>query len=1001
MKRKVAAINDDGDYVSPGLGFSPNELGFNSFIDTVTLYVEAVDVSSDVADLEIKVEIGWEPPGGGEVEYSLTDFVRVTALNLSLMNVDENNNVTKARYVETSMATPVVTVNSVSVSQVQPSGDAQYIVGTLNLAGSIASAIQDIKPISANQNISEVLVYLNDSEDPIRIVAATYSKTANPNSFLHPFPYAGTFSGSVPNVTLLEGVNVIRVVAKDPVDDGEGFAEFCFEVQGISPAAQGAGIVASLDVELAASLSATSVDTITATLTVPGTGSVVDETLTETAADSRVFANAGGTFQIQITTSGETLDPAQVDEIYAVAIETTLGVTELAFPFMQETGDDTKLFHKDLYWSDEDADDYTDFVFALSQISALTASDGGVFKPYVLQVQGPDLFLSYMEYIVLDDGPRRIEQSPIDGKYYVRMKNSPSVVLQFNGKHADSGEPNANAMLSYLGDSTSCLWAFTRGFGAGGWSMVEGTWGLLQFGVDMSVWYSPQMITWRLSIGDTFETEKRFISTTAKTVKQVGEMVQQIQQDQDDIMVALLSGNWQEAADISLPYRLGMEYTGELLVALAQETWNLPLKEQCFYTGRATFEIAGLAVAWAKAGKLSQFGKLEFLNELRAVPFFATGRGAGAFTRIEQLLTRLVGATACFPPGTQIETRNGPKPIETIVPGDYVLSRCPETGLTDYRRVNRVFANRAPYLVHVTYRPRETRGEPPPVKDGLSSSDDEDACAGWRTIAATPEHPFYAHNRKEFVRAAELQPGDVFTSSEDRAFEVVGTEREQAPNVTAFTVHNFEVDAFHTYFVGDDRLWVHNACGGNFHSVYSLYLRYVQKQGKTPEEAFKLVEGFRKIARHNIKDGDIGRVLDEVLRTDTFPGVQTPLWTKGKYGHPGENMWKHYLDHVVDNKSNFPGREFPNIDNAVDYIKAARGFVDNFGTGSDWKRWTRVRNGVSEEVFVRKSTREFSPVIRSGTENGASKTYFRVHPTEDLRDYAIRNDYDEAVNGPW
>ena len=57
-RRKVAALNAVGNYVAPNVAFSPADLGFNNFTDTVTLYVEALDVSTDVADLEIKVEVG-------------------------------------------------------------------------------------------------------------------------------------------------------------------------------------------------------------------------------------------------------------------------------------------------------------------------------------------------------------------------------------------------------------------------------------------------------------------------------------------------------------------------------------------------------------------------------------------------------------------------------------------------------------------------------------------------------------------------------------------------------------------------------------------------------------------------------------------------------------------------------------------------------------------------------------------------------------------------------
>ena len=75
---------------------------------------------------------------------------------------------------------------------------------------------------------------------------------------------------------------------------------------------------------------------------------------------------------------------------------------------------------------------------------------------------------------------------------------------------------------------------------------------------------------------------------------------------------------------------------------------------------------------------------------------------------------------------------------------------------------------------------------------------------------ATPEHPFYVVS-KGWIKAGALRPGDVL-SLQSGDIAVVGEiwlERLAAPT----KVYNFEVEGFHTYYVGDSAVLVHNSCG--------------------------------------------------------------------------------------------------------------------------------------------------------------------------------------------
>lgn len=157
----------------------------------------------------------------------------------------------------------------------------------------------------------------------------------------------------------------------------------------------------------------------------------------------------------------------------------------------------------------------------------------------------------------------------------------------------------------------------------------------------------------------------------------------------------------------------------------------------------------------------------------------------GAFTgAITGAITGALNPTACFVAGTVVLTVSGHTAIEEIEVGDYVWASDPETGETAPKRVVQTFVNQTDELVHLTIN-----GE---------------------TITTTPTHPFYKAKQGWF-RADSLRAGDILVTvnGEFVILEQVQHELLEAP----INVYNFEVEDFHTYFVGeDDGVLVHNSC---------------------------------------------------------------------------------------------------------------------------------------------------------------------------------------------
>ena len=87
-------------------------------------------------------------------------------------------------------------------------------------------------------------------------------------------------------------------------------------------------------------------------------------------------------------------------------------------------------------------------------------------------------------------------------------------------------------------------------------------------------------------------------------------------------------------------------------------------------------------------------------------------------------------------------------------------------------------------------------------------------------LQATPEHPFYILNDdgtrshdelgQGWIRAKDLKAGDIILLLDGTQARIESVESEQLDKPVK--VYNFEVEDYHTYFVGRDGWLVHNVC---------------------------------------------------------------------------------------------------------------------------------------------------------------------------------------------
>ena len=136
----------------------------------------------------------------------------------------------------------------------------------------------------------------------------------------------------------------------------------------------------------------------------------------------------------------------------------------------------------------------------------------------------------------------------------------------------------------------------------------------------------------------------------------------------------------------------------------------------------------------------------------------------------------------CFVAGTLVLTSEGLKKIEDIKIGDKVLATDTKTMKSEYKEVLDTFVRKTNELVHIYI--------------------------GEEEIVTTTDHPFWVKG-KGFVPAMNLVIGSELINDEGYTVCVENILRES--NRDGVEVFNFKVEDYHTYYVGEEHILVHNA----------------------------------------------------------------------------------------------------------------------------------------------------------------------------------------------
>ena len=149
---------------------------------------------------------------------------------------------------------------------------------------------------------------------------------------------------------------------------------------------------------------------------------------------------------------------------------------------------------------------------------------------------------------------------------------------------------------------------------------------------------------------------------------------------------------------------------------------------------------------------------------------------------------------------TLVETEDGLKPIEEIEVGDLVLAYDEETGEQAYKKVVRLFRNETKEWYHIFVNGEE--------------------------IVCTGGHPFYVVG-EGFVKAKDLKISDKLLLSSGKCVTIEEIQVEQL--ATPETTYNFEVEDFHTYYVSENEILVHNDCSSDKKALVEI----IKENGKS------------------------------------------------------------------------------------------------------------------------------------------------------------------------
>ena len=253
-----------------------------------------------------------------------------------------------------------------------------------------------------------------------------------------------------------------------------------------------------------------------------------------------------------------------------------------------------------------------------------------------------------------------------------------------------------------------------------------------------------------------------------------------------------------------------VKYTCRLAGATAQTGVNLTNAQNAANAIQEEFNRTG-SVSWQNAGAFL-VGTVGAVSGAR----MAWGH-AMTLTAVGTQKITPVGEWGCIIAGTPVKTKDRQKNIEKIKAGDLVYAKNTETGEEGYKEVVRVFVKDVNKLVHLQID--ETK------------------------IDTTTNHPFWivGHGFKE---AGDLKEGEKVLTATGEVKTITRMEVEELE--VPVTVYNFEVQDWHTYYVSEMEVLVHNSdkrCGVVSDSASSGAADAISESGRTSRNILNVGAG--------------------------------------------------------------------------------------------------------------------------------------------------------------
>ncbi|MCA9298817.1 MAG: hypothetical protein KDA28_07110, partial [Phycisphaerales bacterium] len=799
------------------------------------IWLEAVRESDARGDLHIDVRV----PFVGR------DEVRATAFAMEFVEVARDGTWTVNPQPDVSQPAPVVDLVSFEVSNVRVSDDASRLLADVSVGGRITC---DATSSMSGATIEALDVRLNDRgiladgrpafevSSSIRIPVQV-SKGSTPADVFAPFPYQGTFLADLEGIEISPGRNVVDLVATNVLGYA-GSVSFGFTVRPEAPDPEFGAVDLLFDTRLVEPFE-------------PGAGAVLLSTVHGDSTQVDLHSTTPGLWTDGAGTSVEILTDVPLDpeapDTWSVLVTLASGRLVSSRVSLTESGAHTLVFERHLTFESFQRHDWEGYTVDLTSVDArseITSSGPGPFHPFLVRARGPAYLLDRLGAGVI--GTRTFQVTAhADGWSYLTTEES-------------EGQPRAMLVLPWFASRVPAAGNGPDGFNDGldefafgvilglkdtGVGLVEGGEDLVDLGVHL-LRYTTIPVLWRVVNGEDviLVEDRQTIHDAHEAALILADLTAQVAGDSFALIQAIVDDDYASFATLMGDYVVVFEIASDIQLFLRDELATMDDRRAGRIVGRTIGEVliavgsAGLANA-SKGATISRV-----LPRLRSVSYIEQNERLMALLDdggdLAAYARRLELPAMCFVAGTPVLTLDGPRPIETVHPGDMVRSRDPRTGAAGWKRVTRTFLTHPDTLLTLHLE----RGE------------------SWEAITCTPEHPFHVHGQG-FVEAGTLEVGDALSIVSSDGIQPVGVlpapdgiasspprrdetatvralERLERPSSTRWTTYNLEVADWHTYVVGSTGVWVHNE-GKICQEVYGVYHRVRWEEGYPAREALK------------------------------------------------------------------------------------------------------------------------------------------------------------------